>query len=410
MTAPLQNPAPGGATTPTLSPRTAAPVLSDELLARCRDRSAMYDRENRFFDEDFDELRAAGYLTIAIPRELGGLGLTLADVCREQRRLAYHAPSTALAINMHLYWTGLIADVWRAGDRSLEWILREAKNGAVLAAGHAERGNDIPVLLSTTKAERVEGGYRFTGHKFFGSLTPVWTLLGVHGMDTSDPAAPKIVHAFMPRDTPGYTIQETWDTLGMRATRSDDTLLDNAFIPDEYVARVVPAGAAGVDPFVLGVFAWALLGFGNIYYGMAQRALDLIVENVKSKTTMALTRSMAYHPEVQHSIAEMVLELESIGPQLERVAQDWSDGVDHGAGWVVKIVAAKYRAVEGAFRVVDRALDLAGGFGIFRRGPFEQLFRDARLGRLHPTNSMLTHELLGKLTLGINPDEQPRWG
>ena len=143
---------------------------------------------------------------------------------------------------------------------------------------------------------------------------------------------------------------------------------------------------------------------------MAQRARDLIVESVKSKTTMALTRSMAYHPEVQHSIAEMVLELEAIGPHLDRVARDWSDGVDHGAGWVVKIVAAKYRAVEGAWRVVDRALDLAGGFGIFRRAPFEQLFRDARLGRLHPTNSMLTHELVGKLTLGINPDEQPRWG
>jgi alkylation response protein AidB-like acyl-CoA dehydrogenase len=84
--------------------------------------------------------------------------------------------------------------------------------------------------------------------------------------------------------------------------------------------------------------------------------------------------------------------------------------VDHGAGWIVKIVAAKYHAVEGAWRVIDRAFDLAGGFGIFRRGPFEQLFRDARLGRIHPANSMLTHELVGKLTLGISPDEQPRWG
>jgi alkylation response protein AidB-like acyl-CoA dehydrogenase len=52
----------------------------------------------------------------------------------------------------------------------------------------------------------------------------------------------------------------------------------------------------------------------------------------------------------------------------------------------------------------------AGGFGIFRKGPFEQLFRDARLGRIHPANSMLTHELCAKLTLGIDPDEQPRWG
>ena len=66
---------------------------------------------------------------------------------------------------MHVYWTGVAADLWRAGDTSLKWLLEEAVRGAVFAAGHAESGNDIPVLLSTTKAERVEGGYRFTGPK-----------------------------------------------------------------------------------------------------------------------------------------------------------------------------------------------------------------------------------------------------
>ena len=76
----------------------------------------------------------------------------------------------------------------------------------------------------------------------------------------------------------------------------------------------------------------------------------------------------------------------------------------------MRVVAAKCRAVESSWRVVDLALELAGGFGIFRAGGMERVFRDARLGRIHPTNSFLAHELLAKLTLGINPDEQPRWG
>lgn len=386
------------------------PVLTQAMLDRFRERAPQYDRDNRFFDEDFEELRASGYLTMAVPRELGGRGYTLAQVCREQRRLGYHAAATALAVNMHLYWTGLIADLWRNGDRSLQWLLEEAADGAILAAGHAESGNDIPVLLSTTRAEPVDGGYRFTGHKSFGSLTPVWTYLGIHGLDTSDPAAPKVVHAFMPRDASGYEIRDTWDTMGMRATRSDDTILNGVHIPSRHIARVVPAGAAGVDGFVLGIFAWALMGFGNIYCGMARRALDLTVANVTKKTSIGLSRPMAYHAEVQHGVAEMVLELEAIEPHLDRIADDWSNGVDHGVGWVIKLVAAKYHAVEGAWRVVDRAFDLAGGFGIFRKSPMEQLFRDARLGRIHPANSLLTHELCAKLTLGINPDETPRWG
>src|SRR5678809_994403 len=201
-------------------------VLNEEMLARFASRAATYDRENRFFTEDFEDLRAAKYLLMPLPPEFGGAGMTLAQVCREQRRLAYHAPATALAVNMHLYWLGVAADLWRRGDASLEWILREAAAGEIFAAGHAESGNDIPVLLSTTKAERVEGGYKFTGHKHFGSLTPVWTRFGLHGMDTSDPAQPKIVHAFMPRDTSGYTVKKTWDVLGMRATSSDDTVLE----------------------------------------------------------------------------------------------------------------------------------------------------------------------------------------
>jgi alkylation response protein AidB-like acyl-CoA dehydrogenase len=229
-------------------------------------------------------------------------------------------------------------------------------------------------------------------------------------MDASNPGQPKIVHAFLPRATAGYTIKETWDVLGMRATRSDDTVLENVFVPDRYIARVVPAGAAGIDPFVLGVLAWALMGFGNVYYGLAKRALDLSIAAAKSKGSLALSRSMAYHPEIQHAIADMVIELESIGPHLETTAEDWSNGVDHGAHWPSKIFAAKYRAVEGSWRVVDQGLEVTGGNGIFRSAGYERLVRDTRLGRIHPANSFLTHEVVAKTVLGISLDEQPRWG
>jgi len=385
-------------------------VLSDDILTRCAERAPVYDRENRFFTEDFEELCDAGYLRMNVPEELGGMGMSLAEVCQEQRRLAYHAAPTALAVNMHLYWTGVATDLWRSGDKSLEWLLRGAVAGEVFAAGHAETGNDLPALYSTTKAERVDGGYRFTGHKSFGSLSPVWTYLGLHGMDTSDPQAPKIVHAFMPRDTRGYTIKANWDVLGMRATRSDDTVLEGAFVPDKYIARVVAPGAAGIDLFILAIFGWAMPMFGNIYYAIAQRAFDWTIENVKKKTSLAMSRSMAYHAEVQHAIADMALELEAIGPHLDKIAQDWSDGANHGHMWGAKLVAVKHRAVEGAWKVVDTAMELAGGYGIFKQTLIERLFRDARLGRMHPANPFLTREFVAKTVLGINIDETPRWG
>lgn len=383
-------------------------LLNDKTLEDMRGRAATYDRENRFFSEDFDDLRKAGYVNMAVPKEFGGQGLNLAEAGRETRRLAYYAPATALGTNMHVYWTGVAADLARMGDNSLQWMLEEAGQGEVFAAGHGEVGNDLPLFLSTATAERVDGGYRIKGHKMFGSLTPVWTRLGLHAMDGADERGPQIIHAFMPRDADGYTIKETWDVLGMRATRSDDTVLEDVVVPDQYIARVVPAGQG--DPFVLSIFAWALIGFANVYYGLAQRALELAVETAHKRTALAVSRTMAYHPEVQHSVAQAALTVEAMGPYLDRIALDWAQGVDHDMAWPMKLVAVKHFCVEGAWKVVDLAMDLSGGGGMFKRNELERLFRDARCGRFHPANANLVHEIVAKTALGIDLGEQPRWG
>jgi len=385
-------------------------LLSDAALESFAARANGYDRDNKFFSEDFAELRKAGYLKIAIPKELGGLSYTLAEVCREQRRLAYHAPATALATNMYLYWTGVAADLYRMGDTSLQWVLEDAVRGEVFAASHGEAGNDLPVVYSSATAERVHGGYRFCGHKIFSSLTPVWTRLGFHAMDTSDPQNPKVVHAFMPREATGYQIKENWDVLGMRATRSDDTVLDGVVVPDKYIVRVLPADFAGADMFVVSIFAWALINFAHIYASCAQRAFDIAVTSAQKKTSVAMNgKTMAHNPMVQHTVAEMALQLEGLWPHLDRIADDWSTGANHGGLWPAKIVAAKYHAVESAKRVLNLAFDIMGGGGAFRGSEFERLYRDVAMGGIHPANSLLTHEIVGKTHLGVF-GQQPRWG
>ncbi len=388
----------------------AGPLLSASVLEEFARRAPTYDRENRFFSEDFEELRQAGYLKLPIPKEFGGLGLSLPEICREQRRLAYYAPATAIATNMHLYWMGLAADLHRMGDTSVDWMLEEGARGEVFAAGHSESGNDLPVLYSTATAERVDGGYRITAHKNFGSLTPVWTRLGLHAADTSDPANPKVVHVFMPRETPGCHIVETWDTLGVRATRSDDTVLDGAVVADRYVARVVPAGLGGADLFVLGIFAWAEPTFGSVYLGVADRARDLAVASATKKTSVAMGgKTMAYNPMVQYQAAEMGIALQAATATIERVAQDWATGVDHGGNWPAQLVGAKYIAVEAAAKVVDLAMDIVGGGALFKTNELERLYRDVRAGKIHPANAALVHEFVGKTLLGVLGQE-PRWG
>ena len=138
--------------------------------------------------------------------------------------------------------------------------------------------------------------------------------------------------------------------------------------------------------------------------------VELAIEHVKGQSSLTLTRSKAYHPEIQHGVAEMVVELEAIGTHVESVIGDWANGIDHGAAWPIKLIAMKYHVVEGAWRIADTALEVSGGFGMFKKSEMERLFRDARCGRFHPANAALTHELVGKMALGIDPDDTPRWG
>jgi alkylation response protein AidB-like acyl-CoA dehydrogenase len=390
---------------------TKTPRLTEvptDMLERFRARAGDLDRTNTYFDEDLAELTELGYLAAAVPAHLGGWGLDLAQMAASQRRIARYAPATALAMTMHSYWVGAAAELERAGDSSQRWILEAATAGDVFAAGHAETGNDIPVLLSTAQAERVDGGYRLTGRKQFGSNGPAWRWLGAHAIGPNAPGGPQTVHAFVERTSPGVTVVETWDTLGMRPTQSHDTVLDAVFVPDSRIGRVAPAGDAS-DPWIVAMAMWSLPLIATVYVGIAERALELSVSGARRKSSIAIERgAYAYNPMVQHQVAEMFMELDAATASLERFVDDWVAGADHGDAWVPKLYTTKWRSVEAAKRVVDIALDVSGGAGMFRGNELERLYRDVRCGGFHPGNDALTHELVGKSVLGILT-EQPRW-
>jgi alkylation response protein AidB-like acyl-CoA dehydrogenase len=76
----------------------------------------------------------------------------------------------------------------------------------------------------------------------------------------------------------------------------------------------------------------------------------------------------------------------------------------------MKLVAAKHNCVEAAKKVVDLAMAVSGGAGMFKSSELERLYRDVRCGGFHPANTLLVHEIVGKSILGIDLGEQPRWG
>ena len=362
---------------------TSPLVLTDGLLDGIAERADGYDRAGQFFSEDFAELRDIGYYRAPVPVALGGAGLTLGELAAAHRRIAYRSASTALASGMHLFWVGAAADRVRAGDSRPEWILEAATAGEIFAAGHSEPGNDLALWGSTTEARTAGDGYAFYGRKLFTSLSPVWTILGVHGADTTGPGGDKIIHGFVSRDDPGVRTEETWDTVALRATRSDDTVLDGARSPAERIIAVLSPATPGSE-YLDSVAAWAVVLTSNVYLAIAQRALDLAVHVASGRTSNRLDgRPRSEDPFLQATLGEAVAELDAIEAHLDTAAREWTERPVADIPWNRRLLAVKQHATLGAKQVVDRSLQVIGGRALRRGSVIERLYRDVAAGVLH---------------------------
>ena len=381
---------------------TPEDLLPDDLLERIRSRAAGYDRDNAFFHEDLQELAKAGYLKLFVPASDGGKGLGLEAAAQCQRRRATAAPATALAVNMHLVWTGVAHVLAARGDHSLAFVLEEAAQGEVFAFGNSEAGNDSVLFDSRTSAVPDEdGGYTFTGTKIFTSLSPAWTRLGIFGKDPdARDGAGELVHGFITRETPGYRILDDWDTLGMRASQSATTVLEGVKAPAGRIFRKLPVGP-NADPLIFAIFACFESLLAAVYTGLGERALAVGVETVKRRASLKNGgRSYAQDPDIRWKVAEAAMALDSLYPQLKTVTADVDALADHGAQWFPKLVGLKVNATETARRVVDLAIRISGGSSYFRGSELERLYRDVLAGMFHPSDDESAHNTVANAWLG----------
>nr|WP_274636587.1 acyl-CoA dehydrogenase family protein [Microbacterium bovistercoris] len=363
----------------------AEQYLPDALLERFRERAAVYDRENRFFDEDLTELRERGYLRLFVPVEFGGPGLGLSEVSRLQQRLAGAAPATALAVNMHLMCTGVVKATVDRGDRSLTWVFDDVMADEIFAFGISEPSNDWVLQGSNTVAAPTgEGGYRLTGVKIFTSLSPVWTRLIVHGLDTT--GDPMLVYGFIERDAGGITISDDWDVLGMRASQSRATILKDVPMRADRVARRIAPGRVP-DLLTFAITSNFQLLIGAVYAGVARRALDLGAAGLKHRKSAKAGASLSEIPESRARLADALMDYMAVPAQLDAYARDFDDLVDHGTGWPLRLVSARINASNAARRATEVALICAGGSGFGNGNEVSRLYRDAAAGLFHPPSA-----------------------
>ena len=322
--------------------------------------------------------------------------------------MAYEAlgqgcPATALAFNMH---TSVVMPLLQSPE-----VIPETKShitdlvvrqGKMIGGNFSEPGTTslIGERPLSVRARRVPGGYSITGRKMFASMLEAtdFVLVMVYPDTATSPSAGMLV--LIPRGAPGRSVDADWDTLGMRATRSDSLLLQDCFVPDSAVMY----RSDDTKEFRTIYLNWFWGSYTAVYLGLAVAAYDEILRVVTVRKPTGYNQSLAYHPDVRRHIATMSASL-----QAARFVTYHSAWLSDTQGTTEETTAALYRAkylVGEAVSLITRtALTLGGAHGVFKGTRLEQLFRDGAFAEIQPPPADFCLWNMGIHELGLDPTE-----
>ncbi len=350
------------------------------LTSAFAQRAAQQDEGDEFVAENYRELKASGLLAAGVPKELGGEGLELAELCDLLRTMAQACPSTALAYSMHTHQVAVAA--WRLKHQKapvtpmLEKVARDRV--IILTTG----GGDW--LDSSGEAVAAEGGFRIKARKPFSSAAPVGDLLS-----TSAVLGNEVIHFVIPMKAQGVRIEPTWRTMGMRNTASHDIVLEDVLVPESAVAIRRPKGKWHPLFHLLSIISLPLVY--AVYLGVAEAARE---------RALALVRKRRPDDHLLQAVGEMENQLAAA-----RMAHaHWValiDGAQPGPETTSRAMIDRTLVARGMLGTADAAMNVAGGAAFFRANGLERLFRDAQGARYHPLQEGLQKTLTARYALGL---------
>jgi alkylation response protein AidB-like acyl-CoA dehydrogenase len=374
---------------------TATAVSGSRLLDAIRslgpgfaERAAAYDVEGRFVAENYAALKEHKLFSAPVPAELGGGGVTHAQICDLLRELAHYCPSTALALSMHTHL--VCTAVWRYRHaQPAEALLRKIAS-AELVLVSTGAGDWID---STGRAERAPGGYHVTAVKRFGSGSPAGDLLVTSAPYEDPERGPEVLHFPVPLSARGVTVKNDWDTLGMRATGSHSIELRDVFVPDDAITLRRPAGQWHPSWSVIVTVAPPI--YMAPYVGIAERAAVMGREAAAQRTVDPIVLQSLGEVENALATAQMAWR------EMVAITRDYDvePTLDHANRQLVR----KTLAANAAIATVNKAIELVGGGAYFRRAGLERLLRDVQAAPFHPLPEKKQLLFTGRVALGLPP-------
>jgi alkylation response protein AidB-like acyl-CoA dehydrogenase len=301
------------------------------------------------------------------------------------REIAHGCSSTALAFSMHTHQVAIPAWRWRHQKAAaVEPLLKRvaAERLILLSSG----GSDW--IAGSGRAEKVDGGYRVTARKVFTSGAEAGDLLMTGAVAEQDGAA-SVIHFAAPMKAGEVKVLDTWRTLGMRGTGSNDVMIEGLFVPDAAVSFSRRAGEWHPVFQIIATIAIPLIY--SVYLGVAESARDIAVEMAGRKPATPFALDLAGRMDNELRAAQlahrhMVATAETNAPSAHSVNE---------------VMIGRTLTARHAIKAVELSLELAGGAGFYRANGLERRFRDIQGARFHPMQQGPQATYAGSMALGL---------
>ncbi|HEV7317179.1 MAG TPA: acyl-CoA dehydrogenase family protein [Ensifer sp.] len=365
-------------------PSTSVVQTARNLAPKLAARAAEIDQNDRFVSENYSLLKEAGLVEAGVPRELGGVGAEISELAEMLRLLATACGSTALAFSMHTHQVAIPAWRWRHQKvAAVEPLLKRvaAERIILLSSG----GSDW--IAGSGKAERDGEGYRINARKVFTSGAEAGDVLMTGAVYEGEDGSRSVIHFGAPMKSSAVHIEETWRTLGMRGTASNDVVIEDLFIPAANVAFSRKAGEWHPVFETIATIAFPLIY--AVYLGVAESAREIAIDIAKKKP--ACDPSLAGRMDTELRAAQLAHRL-----MLDTVARNAPC-----AETVNEVMIGRTLVARHAIAAVDLAMELAGGASFYRATGLERRFRDIQGARFHPLQSGPQARYAGAMALGL---------
>jgi short-chain 2-methylacyl-CoA dehydrogenase len=325
------------------------------------------DREHRFPQEIVAELAELGLMGIPIPEEYGGAGSDTLAYAIAIEELTRVDSSVAITVAAHTSLGTMPIFLFGTEEQRREWLPDLASGRRLAAFGLTEPGAGSDAGATRTRAELRDGEWVVNGSKIF--ITNAGTDLSACVTITALTGDGEISNLIVPNGTPGYEISAPMRKMGWRASDTRELSFRDCAVPE---GNLLGERGAGLRQF-LEILDGGRISVAAMGLGLAQGAYDLAFGYAREREQFG--KPIASFQAIQFALADMATEIEAGRGLVYRAA--WLK--DQERPFASEAAMAKLFTGELSGRVVDRALQIHGGYGFTDEYAISRLYRDQKV-------------------------------